>query len=88
MYVNSDNVTCFDSYAVQYFLKQIKKLIENKNITANTYRIQSNDSIICGYVSIVSIVFMVKGKSLLDYTNLFSTKKYEKNDKIILKYVQ
>ena len=31
---------------------------------------------------------MLKGKSLLDYTNLFSPKDYEKNDKIILKYIQ
>ena len=30
--------------------------------------------------------FMIKGKSLLDYTNFFSSKEYEKNDKIILEY--
>ena len=29
--------------------------------------------------------FMLKGKSLLDYTNLFSPNDYEKDDKIILK---
>ena len=29
---------------------------------------------------------MVEGKSLLDYTNLFFFKEYEKNDKIILKH--
>ena len=29
---------------------------------------------------------MLKGKSLLDYKNLFSRNDYEKNDKIILKY--
>ena len=29
---------------------------------------------------------MLKGKILLDYTNLFSPNEYEKNDKIILKY--
>ena len=31
---------------------------------------------------------MLKGRSLLDYTNLFSPNEYEKNDKIILKYFQ
>ena len=31
---------------------------------------------------------MLKGKSLLDYTNLFSPIKYEKNDRITLKYSQ
>ena len=40
----------------------------------------------CGYFSIRFI--MLKGKSLLDYTNLFSRKEYEKNDKIILRYFQ
>ena len=30
----------------------------------------------------------MKGKSLLDYTNLFSPNEYKKNDKIILKYFQ
>ena len=31
---------------------------------------------------------MLKGKSLLDYTNLFYPNDYEKNDKMILKYFQ
>ena len=31
---------------------------------------------------------MLKRKSLMDYTNLFSPNKYKKNDKIILKYFQ
>ena len=34
------------------------------------------------------IDFMLKGKSLLDYTNLFFPNEYEKNDKITLKYIQ
>ena len=34
------------------------------------------------------IDFMLKSKSLLDYTNLFFPNEYEKNDKIILKYIQ
>ena len=32
------------------------------------------------------IDFMIKDNSLLYYTNLFSSSKYEKNDKIILEY--
>ena len=31
---------------------------------------------------------MLKGKSFLDYTNLFSPNEYEKKDKIILRYFQ
>ena len=39
----------------------------------------------CGYFCTGFIDFMLKGKSLLEYTNLFSPNNYEKNDKIILK---
>ena len=42
----------------------------------------------CGYFCIRVIDFMLKGKSLLDYTNLFSPNDYDKNDEIILKYFQ
>ena len=41
-----------------------------------------------GYFCIGFIDFMLKGNSLLDYTNLFYAKEYEKNDKTILKYFQ
>ena len=34
------------------------------------------------------IDFMLEGKSLLDYTNLLSPNEHEKNDKLILKYIQ
>ena len=42
----------------------------------------------CGYFRIGFIDFMLKGKSLLKYTDLFSPDDYEKNEKIILKYFQ
>ena len=42
----------------------------------------------CGCFCVGFIEFMLNGKSLLDYTNLFSPNDYEKNDKIILKYFQ
>ena len=42
----------------------------------------------CEKLCIKFIDFMLKGKSLLDYTNFFSANDYKKNDKIILKYFQ
>ena len=42
----------------------------------------------CGYFCLGFIDFMLKGKSLLEYRNLFSPNDREKNDKIILKYFQ
>ena len=40
----------------------------------------------CGYFCVEFIDFMLKGKRLLEYTNLFSPNDYEKNDQIILKH--
>ena len=42
----------------------------------------------CGYFCIGFIDFMLKSKSLLDYTNSCSPYDYEENGKIILKYFQ
>ena len=73
---------------VENIPKEIKKFIGNKNVVTNIYRIQEYDSIMCGYFCIGFIDFMLKGKSLLEYTNLFSPSDYKKNDKIISKYFQ
>ena len=61
--------------------------MKNKNII-NIYKTQACDSILCQYFCIGFIDFMLKGQSLLDYTNLFSPNENEKNDEIILKYFQ
>ena len=61
---------------------------ENKNMITDSYRMQAENSIMCGYFCTGFIDFILKGKSLIDYTNLFSPNQYRKNDKIILKYFQ
>ena len=75
LYVNGDNVTYFDSFRVQHIPKEIKNIIDNKNITRNIYKMQANVSIMFGYFCIRFIDFMIKGKTFLDYTNLFSFKE-------------
>ena len=86
MYVNDDNVTYFDSFGAEHIPAETTKFIGNKNVVTNIYGIQAYDSIISGYFCVGFIDFMLKGKRLLEYTNLFSPDDYEKNDKIILKY--
>ena len=54
----------------------------------NIVRTQDDDSIICGFYCIAFIEYMIPGKILLDYTNLFSPDNYKKNDKIIYKYLK
>ena len=80
LYVNAENVTYFHSFGVENIPKETRKFIGNKNITTNIYRIQAYDSITCGYFCIEFIDFMLKRKSLSEYTNLFSPNDYEKND--------
>ena len=75
-------------FGVEHIAKEIEKFIENKYIITNIYRIQAYDSVMRGYFCVGFINVMLKVKSLLDYTNLFSPNKYEKNDEIILKYFQ
>ena len=84
--MNNNDVTYFDSFGVEQILKEIKKFVKNKNIKINIFRIQANDSVICAHFCIGFIDFMLKGKTLTEFTNLFSSNKFKKNDDIILKY--
>ena len=68
------------------FLKKLKEFIGNKNIKANIFRVQENNSVMCGYFCIGLIDFMLAGKKLTDFTTLFSRYDFDKNDKIILRY--
>ena len=40
----------------------------------------------CGYFCIGFIDFRLVGKTLTDFTNLFSTNNFKRNDDVILKY--
>ena len=86
--MNAENITYFDRFGVELIRKEIRKVIGNKNVRTNIYKIQSHDSIMCKYFCIGFIDFMLKGNSLLEYTNSFSSNDYEKNNKIIPNYFQ
>ena len=84
--MNNNYVSCFDSFGAEHIPKEIKIFINNKNIKTNIFRIQAYDSVMCGYFCIGFIDFMFKGKTLTEYTNLFSPNDFKKNDNIILSY--
>ena len=85
-YVTNNNMTHNHTFRNEHIPKEIKKFIGNKNIITNIRRMQGYDSIANGYFSTRRTGFMFNGKSLTDFTNLFSSHDFQKNDKIILEY--
>ena len=71
MYAQNNNVTYFDSFDVEDIVKEIKAFISNKNIKANIFRIQAYASITCKYFCIGFIDFILAGKTLTEFANLF-----------------
>ena len=91
---NNNSITYFDSFEVEHIPKEITKFTkrssssasQNKNIKTNIFRTQAYDSIMCGYFCIGFINFMFKGKTLTEYTNLFSPNDFKRNDDTILNH--
>ena len=84
--MHNNDVTYFDSFGVERIPREIKAFVKNKNIKTNIFRVQANDSVMCGYFCIGFVDFMLKGKTLTEFTNLFPPSNFRKNDDITLKY--
>ena len=78
-------VVYFDSFGIEYITQEVLSKIKEKSITHNIFRIQDDDSILCGLYCNAFTEYMISGKTLLDYTNLFSPDDYRKNGKIIFR---
>ena len=48
-FCDKNTVIYFDSFGVEHDPEEIKEFIRNKNINANIFRVQANDSATCGY---------------------------------------
>ena len=91
LFVETNEAIYFDSLGMEHIPKEINKFIKNDTtklsaiarIKSNIFRIQAYDSIMCGYFCIEFIKYMLKGKTLLDCTNLFSPNDFKKNDQVI-----
>ena len=82
LYFVKNEIVYFDSFGVEYIPEEIKEFIKkfpgNKNIKTNIFRVHEDNSIMCGYFCIGFIGFMLGGKTLTDYTNLFSPHDFKK----------
>ena len=76
----------FNSSEIEYIFEKVLNKIGDKSITQNIFRMKDNHSIMCVFYCATFIEYMLAGKTLLDYTNLFSPKNYCKNDKKLYKY--
>ena len=87
MHLNGNNVTYLNKFGVEHIPREIKRFINESTVTTNIFRIQAYDSVMYGYFCIEFIDFMIKSKSLIDFTRLFSS-NFKNNDKIILKHAE
>ena len=89
-----NDIVYFDCFGVEHIPREVKTFVKrpsssashNYNIKTNIFRIQAYDSIICGYFCIEFIDFMLAGKTLTVFTNVFSPNNFKKSDGIILNY--
>ena len=86
LFCNRNEIAYFDSFGVEHVPEEIKEFAGNKNIIANIFRVQANDSVLCGHFCIGFIDFILAGKKLTDFTNMFSPQDFKKNDDMILSY--
>ena len=86
LFCKKNEIIYFDSFGVEHIPEEIKEFIGNENIKANIFRVQANDSLMCGYFCIGFIDFMLSDKKLTDFTHLFSAYDFDENDSIILSY--
>ena len=85
LFFNKNTAVYFDSFGTEYISQEVLNKIRDKSITHNIFRIQDNEFIMRGFYCITFTEYILAGKPLLDYINLFSPDDYKKNDKIIYK---
>ena len=60
--MNNNNITYFYSFGVEHIPKEIKEFVKNINITANIFRIQAYNPVMCRYFCNGFIVLCLKEK--------------------------
>ena len=96
LFVKPKYTVYFDSFGVEHIPKEISKFICSKELGSAVNNHTTKSSAIariksmrifriqvCGYFCIEFINYMLQGKTLLDYTNLFSPNDFKKNDRVI-----
>ena len=75
-FIDRNTAVYFDSFGIEYIPQEVLNKIRCISITHYIFRMQDNEFIICAFYCIAFIEYMFAGKTLLDYTNLFSMNYY------------
>ena len=78
VYIKNNGVICFDSFGVEHVSKEVVHFIGQKDIKTNIFRIQADNSIICGYCCIAFIDFMFAGGSVFGFASLLAPYYFKK----------
>ena len=84
LFIDRNTVVHFDSFRIEYIPQEVLIKIKKKIITHNRFRIPEDESVMCGFYCIAFIEYVLAGKSLLGYINLFSANDYKKNCKVVI----
>ena len=76
LFINRNAAVYFDDFGIEYIPEKVLNKVKDKSITHNIFRIQDNESIMCEFYWIAFTEYMLAGKTLLEYTNLFSLDDY------------
>ena len=86
LFCKRSEIFYFDSFGFEHVHEETQEFIGNKNIKANIFWVQGNNSVICGYFWAGFIDFILAGKKLTGFTSLFSPHDFKKKDDRILSY--
>ena len=64
LFCNRNEIVYFDSLGVEHVPEEIKEFAGDKNIIANIFRVQANDSVMCRCFYIGFIDFMLARKKI------------------------
>ena len=78
LFCNRSEIVYFDNFGVEHVSEEIKEFVGNKNIVGNIFLVQANNSVMFGYFCIGFIDFMLAGKKLTDFANMFSPYDFKK----------
>ena len=78
LFCNRNEIVYFNSFDVEHVPEEIKDFVGNKNVVANIFQVQANNSIMRGYFYIGCIDFMLAVKKLTDFTSFFFSYEFKK----------